>query len=339
MARRQPRKRPSLPLEHENQDNRIATTAPNWKLRDVAIGLTVIAAWRGIVFLPRAWVAAIPAWVGLVSALVLFEVFLLAYPLLLARRRGQKEAFGWPRVKRLLPEAGISILVVIALVILLASVGYAIRLVSPGTSLTPEVWKRAATTQHVWRLVFVLVAAFTLVPVCEEVFFRGFLHNALRTRMPIWVAGGIQSLLFAVMHTYGALHTVLIFFLGTVLTAVYEWRKTLLAPILVHSGQNLVAVMAVVLLMLANANAPMLGIVGQDHENGCQVQQVLPESSASDVGIQPGDVITHFDGEPVRGIQHLGQIVRLRRVGDHVTVRIVRNEVATEVEVVLRKGP
>ena len=131
----------------------------------------------------------------------------------------------------------------------------------------------------------------------------------------------------------------LAFFLGAVLTAVYEWRKTLLAPILVHSGQNLVASIGVLLLMLAHANAPMLGIVGQDHENGCQVQQVLPESSAADVRIRPGDVITHFDGERVEGIQHLGKIVRSRRLGDRVTVRVIRDGVAMQVQVVLRKSP
>ena len=198
----------SVLLEGENVNNRTATTAPNWKLRDVATGLAVIMALRGIAFLPRDWLIAIPAWLWLALGLALPQAFLLAYPLLLARRRGRKMRFGWPGVRRLPTEAGISILVVIALVILFASVGYAIRLVSPETSLTPEVWKRAATTQHVWRLVFVLVAAFIFAPVCEEVFFRGFLHNALRTRMSVWVAGGIQSFIFAVMHPYGALHIV-----------------------------------------------------------------------------------------------------------------------------------
>jgi membrane protease YdiL (CAAX protease family) len=84
-------------------------------------------------------------------------------------------------------------------------------------------------------LVVIVVA-----PVCEELFFRGFLFRVLRTRMPLWVAALIDGILFGVVH--GELVIVpILTALGMVLCWVYERTGTLFAPIALHALNNTIS--------------------------------------------------------------------------------------------------
>jgi CAAX protease family protein len=52
-----------------------------------------------------------------------------------------------------------------------------------------------------------IVAGFVIIcqgPFCEEFFFRGFFYGALRTKLPVLVAAGIDGLLFGLIHFEGA---------------------------------------------------------------------------------------------------------------------------------------
>ena len=62
------------------------------------------------------------------------------------------------------------------------------------------------------------------------------------------LAAVLQSALFALAHNFGAMHAAFAFGLGLSLTAVYAWRKTLVAPIFVHAGNNLFAAAMMLLL-------------------------------------------------------------------------------------------
>jgi CAAX protease family protein len=84
-------------------------------------------------------------------------------------------------------------------------------------------------------LVVIVVA-----PLCEELFFRGFLFRVLRTRMPLWVAALIDGVLFGVVH--GELVIVpILTALGMVLCWVYERTGTLFAPIALHALNNTIS--------------------------------------------------------------------------------------------------
>jgi len=83
-------------------------------------------------------------------------------------------------------------------------------------------------------LVFTLVV---LAPVCEEIFFRGYLYPALRNRMNMQPAMILNSLIFA------AVHFELIGFLPRLVLAyglcyVYEKNRTIAAPIVGHALYN-----------------------------------------------------------------------------------------------------
>jgi CAAX protease family protein len=84
-------------------------------------------------------------------------------------------------------------------------------------------------------LVVIVVA-----PICEELFFRGFLFRVLRTRMPLWAAALIDGVLFGLVH--GELVIVpILAALGMVLCWVYERTGTLFAPIALHALNNTIS--------------------------------------------------------------------------------------------------
>lgn len=79
------------------------------------------------------------------------------------------------------------------------------------------------------------------VPIAEEIFFRGMLYRWMRSRWSLWLATGISSLLFALIHV--ELATVIpAFFIGVVCAYSFERSRTLWLPILIHCFNNLIAV-------------------------------------------------------------------------------------------------
>jgi membrane protease YdiL (CAAX protease family) len=86
------------------------------------------------------------------------------------------------------------------------------------------------------KLVFAL-AGVIAAPIGEEIFFRGFLYNALKRRLNIPAAIVISGFLFAVMHI-GPLAIVIIFPMGMALAYVYERTRSLWVTILMHIMNN-----------------------------------------------------------------------------------------------------
>ena len=68
---------------------------------------------------------------------------------------------------------------------------------------------------------------------------------------------------------------------------------------------------------------------------GILVQQVIPFSGAYKAGIQPGDIITKFDGKPVKNLNELNELKDKHKPGDKVIVEIYREEKHENIEVTL----
>ena len=86
----------------------------------------------------------------------------------------------------------------------------------------------------------VVILFFTLLvlaPVCEEIFFRGYLYPALRNRMNMQPAMIVNSLIFAAVHfeLVGFLSRLV---LGYGLCYLYEKNRTITAPIACHALYN-----------------------------------------------------------------------------------------------------
>ncbi len=83
----------------------------------------------------------------------------------------------------------------------------------------------------------VLVMAVVVTPVIEELYFRGYLFRGLLLHHKPWVAYGVSSLLFAVLHP-PALVMVDVFCIGLILAYVVNKTKSLWPGIIIHMINN-----------------------------------------------------------------------------------------------------
>lgn len=94
---------------------------------------------------------------------------------------------------------------------------------------------------------------------------------------------------------------------------------------------------------------PSLGITGQNMTEefgnyweipvGILVHQVVPGSSADIAGIQQGDVIIEFDGQRIATMEELKEILRQKKVGDQIKLKVVRGSGKKTIDVKLQEMP
>ncbi|MGL4800180.1 MAG: S1C family serine protease [Cellulosilyticaceae bacterium] len=94
---------------------------------------------------------------------------------------------------------------------------------------------------------------------------------------------------------------------------------------------------------------PSLGITGSNMTEefgnyweipvGILVHQVVPGSSAELAGIQAGDVIIEFDSQRIATMEELKELLREKKVGDQVKVKIVRGSGKKTIDVKLQEVP
>lgn len=99
--------------------------------------------------------------------------------------------------------------------------------------------------QRVREVLLMAVAVGVIVPICEEIFFRGFLYPALRRFLPAWLCVPLGSAVFAGFHGDSSLWPTA-FLLSVVVSILFEYSGSLIGPILVHMGANLSFVMFLV---------------------------------------------------------------------------------------------
>jgi len=118
-----------------------------------------------------------------------------------------------------------------------AFLGGLIHVALTGAEPAPHpVIERLAEADAVEVAVLVGVAC-VVAPLCEEIFFRGFLYPSIRDRFG--VAGGVvaSSLVFAMVHP-GLPNQMATFVLGVAFCLVYERAGTLVAPVVAHAIFN-----------------------------------------------------------------------------------------------------
>ena len=79
-----------------------------------------------------------------------------------------------------------------------------------------------------------MILAVLVAPVAEEVLFRGMLFNKLRKRLHVLVAAPLQAVAFGLLHPFGLADMAGVALVGLAFALLYEWRKTLVAPIMMH---------------------------------------------------------------------------------------------------------
>ncbi|MBA3485097.1 MAG: CPBP family intramembrane metalloprotease [Pirellulales bacterium] len=305
-----------------------------WNTRWIVFSLAVLLLLRATMFLQTEWRLPLPWWLILITS-VIAQLFMLFLPITTHLPRAPLQL---PTLKRCWIEFLIALPVVIALASTIVVLEYAVSHVAPGKSILPErILRMAESSNHMAVYSFMLIT-FTLVPISEEVFFRGFLQNAFRARKPWLLATIVQCAIFGFGHSFGIVHAVGACVMGIVLTVLYEWRQFLITPIMVHAGSNFLSAVALTWLMWTSPGTPILGVSG-DTGPSCVVQEVVPDSAAANAGIQRGDVIITFGAERIRGFPHLVETVRRYQPGDRIPVSIERAGSPMKLEVVLgRRG-
>jgi membrane protease YdiL (CAAX protease family) len=307
-----------------------------WRWSDVVIGLAPLVSLRlADALMGPAWLSGIPSWLWLPIA-ILEEAWQLVYPLWIARRRH----IGLPRLPRprtIFVETLVPLLVVAGGVVVLSLVFLLLRYLS-GDQTTPII-RLDPSVGYLDRFEFLrlLVLGLLVAPVAEEVFFRGLLYNALRQRLPMFVAVLLQAVAFGLIHPFGLAGAAAVAVGGLALGLVYERRKTLLAPILLHALVNATGMTLIAWGIATNAVAPRLGVSGETDERGCRLTMVAPGSAADTAGLRVGDVIVTLDGEPIADLTSLTQAVRSKRLGQKVVIEFIRNGEPHQVEAVFKK--
>jgi len=87
-----------------------------------------------------------------------------------------------------------------------------------------------------WLLLLTVGAA----PLCEEFIFRGLIFGGLRRSLDVYRAAACSAALFAAVHPLLSIAPV--FVLGLCTALLYERKKQLLAPILVHATYNAIVI-------------------------------------------------------------------------------------------------
>lgn len=83
-------------------------------------------------------------------------------------------------------------------------------------------------------------------------------------------------------------------------------------------------------------DGPVLAeILGLDRPEGALIAKVYPGTAAEAAGIEQGDVILSFDGQPIRRYTDLAPLVGLKKPGDEVEVGVVRDGKRIRLDVVL----
>ncbi len=100
-----------------------------------------------------------------------------------------------------------------------------------------------------FTIFFTLLVAVVVAPICEEVFFRGYLFGGLLRGMNVWLATLTSALIFMVVHgDVGSAVPLLV--IGLVLP-VLRWRTGSLWPgVALHTLNNLIAALTVLPIIL-----------------------------------------------------------------------------------------
>lgn len=103
------------------------------------------------------------------------------------------------------------------------------------------------------NIAMVIITTCIIVPIAEDLVFRGIIQGELRRVMPGWTAVIIQAVIFALVHG-NPIQITYVLLPAIILGAVYEWTKSIYMPIGLHMLFNFTGA-AVPMMLQGNENA------------------------------------------------------------------------------------
>jgi membrane protease YdiL (CAAX protease family) len=141
------------------------------------------------------------------------------------------------KLSKIIKEAFIAMGFLVVALLLLGIANFVIEQFIPKP--TEDPWAILGNLSKDSRWMLFIIIVFAISPLVEEIFFRGFIYNALRQRYNTYLCIALQAIIFAAFHykmPYSNLYYLIgIFVMGILLAIAYERRKTLLSPIFMHS--------------------------------------------------------------------------------------------------------
>jgi membrane protease YdiL (CAAX protease family) len=269
---------PSSAIESPPEPRRSVFRDVPWRWSHVLIGFAPMALMTvASVVINPAWLPVGPHWFWL-PIVGIYMAWLFVYPLWIVRCHARLP--GLPRPRAVFVEALCALLATVVVMIALMATFSVLFSLFGDRARTTMPWKQTAGSPYWYDSLGFLVLAICIAPLAEEVFFRGMLYSALRRRLHVVVAAPLQAVVFGVSHRFGPADTAGVVLIGLALALLYEWRRTLLAPVLMHAMVNAVAAAIMAQSIAADAAAPRLGVYGDTHERGCVITDVVPGSAA-----------------------------------------------------------
>ena len=174
---------------------------------------------------------------GLHDIYYLYDAFWRAFPAVFLAVLFLKNPLRILRVFRL--AKGIDWLLLIASLAVLSLVDWLFYFAMPTTDSDPTDFIETVSPDP-WFLISLLFSSVVLAPVFEEIVFRGFLFQGLKSKTGAWAAAVISSVLFAVVHTqYDVWGWISVGIMGMVACYLTHRTGSLTTAIAFHSIGNL----------------------------------------------------------------------------------------------------
>lgn len=188
--------------------------------------------------------------------LIFFNSVILFYALIVCKKRGIWPLFRSVSPVKIFPMLLPSLLIAFGINFLVGTTHFLLERVLNHKLEMPDYSALATFGPNSLLSIAMILIGFTAIPVLEEIYFRGFLYNALKSRLPLLAAANLQAIIFAAAHGAGFMVGFLYFLAGMALVALYEMRKELISPILVHGFINATALVPMLLMTLQNFHMP-----------------------------------------------------------------------------------
>ena len=92
-----------------------------------------------------------------------------------------------------------------------------------------------------WTTIPLIILIALVAPICEEIFFRGFLYQALKRRFRVGVAMAVSAAVFASIH-FAPINFPGLLVGGLLLAVAFDQRRSLVTSMTAHATLNGVVV-------------------------------------------------------------------------------------------------
>jgi membrane protease YdiL (CAAX protease family) len=160
-----------------------------------------------------------------------------------------RAAIGWHRGRGVFREVGAGIAGYIAGLPLLFIATVFVAMLSRYAGKMPVHPMDYEINRGPLHMLFWTFMACVWAPIVEETFFRGVLFGYLRRRLPWALSGILVALVFAAIHPQGWIGIPVLAAIGFTLSAIREWRGSLIASMSAHALNNAFAVLVLIFIL------------------------------------------------------------------------------------------